>query len=132
MSHILKYTRFLIRTISQINIPYFTGNVDSSKSIGLVDAVWLGMVILLLPFSFVTFFSSLYFCFDPYYFVPGVILGDPSNNYVSSTIYIMCLVFRACFVCCAFECELTITLAAMILIQLIDTLQSKFRDNNNI
>ncbi len=95
--------------------------------IGLLDVIMMAAAALF-PFPFVIYFSSLYFCFDPYYFVLGDVLGDPNYERVSTTVYILCLAIQAFLTFCVFECCRTISLAGMIIIQLIDVLQEKFQD----
>lgn len=102
---------------------------DSSLiSLGLVDLALVGIAGLIPPLPFVIFISSLYFCFDPYYFVLGDVVGDPDFENVSFAVYFTCFLLRACLTFCAFESIRTITLAGMVIMHVIDTLQDKFCD----
>lgn len=107
---------------------FVKGNTKTPKTIGIVDVTLLCIASLVPPLPFVIYFSSLYFCFDPYYFILGDIVGDPSYQSVSSTVYFTCCVLRAFMSLCSFECARTITLGAMVMGLTVDNMQTHFQD----
>lgn len=89
----------------------------------VTDMSMLGVAVLIPPLPFVIFFSSLYFKFDPYYFVLGDLIGDASYQNTTVTMFTVCLICRGFLTLCAFECARTITLIIMLLLLVLDNLQ---------
>lgn len=107
---------------------FVKGKPQTSRTIGIADVNLLCIASLVPPLPFVIYFSSLYFYFDPFYFILGDIIGDPNYQSVSSTAYFICFVLRAFLTLCSFECDRTITLGAMVIGLTVDTIRTHFQD----
>lgn len=77
------------------------------------------------------YFSSLYFKFDPYYFIFGDLVGDSTYQQTTSFEFIVCLVLRALLTLCAFECARSNTYLIMVLLLVINSLQLQIQDMLN-
>ncbi len=97
----------------------------------MVDVILLCIASLVPPLPFVIFLSSLYFCFDPYYFIIGDIIGDPNYERVSSTTNYICFGLRAFLTLCSFECARTVILGSMVMGTCVDVIQNHFQSMLN-
>ncbi len=88
----------------------------------MVDIVLLGTAILIPFLPYIILFSSLYFCFDPYYFVLGDLFGVPSFQNKPLFEYTIMLILRGFVASCGFECSRTISYGIMVLILVLNRL----------
>ncbi len=87
----------------------------------------LGLATVLPPFPIVIVVISLYFNFDPYFYIFGDILTYFDIDYSPGFIFWACIVVRGVLLLCSFECCRTLSLATMLVIHAVDLLQTNIQ-----
>ncbi len=86
--------------------------------------ILLGLSTVLSPLPIIAAHFSLYFNFDPYYYILGDIVAYCNIDNSSPFIFWVCTVMRGVILLCSFECCRTMSLVIMLIIHAVDTWQT--------
>ncbi len=111
-----------------IFLNYVLVKSGSTKSIGMLDITLLGLATVLPPFPIAIVVFSLYFNFDPYFYILGDIVAYFNIDNSSVFIFWVCIVMRGVLLLCSFECCRTISLVTMLVIHAVDILQTNIQN----
>ncbi len=111
---------------------YISESTKGKKTVNFLDIIFICCAILAPPIPFVILFSSIYYQFDPFYFILGDSFGDPHFERVSTSVHLLCLASRICSACCGFECVRQLSFALLMFFQVQDVLQLQCCDLINL
>ncbi len=97
---------------------------SGANTVNLLDVVIFVAAVITITLPPILYFSALYLCLDPCYYVIGDIIGYSSYKSASTFTYIIITLVRAFVSFSCFECARTITLTGMIGLHFVDHLKS--------